>query len=433
MQEKHKFLTIAVLVLFSTVLFLAFSSQTKATNLNANNNQNNNQTTPFTYQNARASTLPSVLLENNFGGSKQDEICKVLNLDYYYLIGNTTSTDKYFQGNTVASVFVIKMSRSGSVIALNTTNTNALSYVDSYVGNNGIYLVAKSTQNNSTTLLHYQFATTALVSILQIEELSPLAVTQTENTVAILGHKNNRVSVAYYNLLSNDTQVLNTTIVATECKLFTAYSTGFLALLNSSSAFYAYLLTQNSFTPKYTNANNTLTNFSIGNNGFFFVLQNAQTVTYLFLNFQFEKTNQTLQNKNGNQFYLVLLNNNHYVFYQTSSGMQALLFSQNGDLVLQNSIPYLGTLQKVNNMGNTLLLALLTADGNLQVIALNALFMELNTYHLPFSTTSTVLEMEINYDNHLMLFGNSVGNHSITNNFGLSDAFVCKLQNNLNL
>lgn len=431
-RDKHKTLTKVALLFLTFAIIFAFSKITFNPNLNANNNDNNNQNNtpaPFTYVNARNSLITNVIYENNFGGSQEEELKTVYNLDYFYLIGNTKSSDYYFNQNNSQRVFVIKITQNGSATNITTTNDKSVYYVSSYLTSFGIYILCQEVNYNNGVVYFYSFSSSTINLVVKLNNFTAFKILK-NNNLTLIGIKNSKICAMFYN---ETTESLTETIVnstATNLKFVASYKLGAIVFANNNSGFSAYYINENSYELLYFNNNYKLINFQINNFGYFLLLSNETNFSVVFLNANFIITNETTLQLSTDIVFIENISNNIYIIYKNAGNrININIFSSKGDSVFNITLSHIiSKVFKLSVFNNNLHLSCLTQENNFKLLILNPLAQVLTDTLIPFNSFGEIVEVEQSHDQHLLFFGKITSNNTvIKNNYGLTDIFVFKL------
>lgn len=430
-RDKHKTITIITLLFLSFAIIFAFSKITFNPNLNANNNGDGTKDTPppFSYVNARNSLVNNVVFENNFGGSREDEFKMVYNLDFYYIIGNTKSSDYYFNQNDTNRIFIIKMTQTGNAVSIVTTLSKNVSYVSSYLTSFGIYILCQQENSNNSLVYFYSFSSSGLSVVLELQDFISFKIIKSNNLM-LIGQKQSKLCVLFYN---ESTQDLSQSTVNTAMSILhfaASYKSGVVVFINNNNSFSSYYVNESGYSLLYFNNTYQLINFQINSFGYLLLLNNDTNFMLVFLNTNFEQNNQTTLYLSSENVFMENINNNIYLIYKNAANrINVSIFSSKGDSVFNLTLSHIiSKIFKVSIFNSNLYLSCLTQENNLKLLTLSSLAQVLNDMLIPFNSFGEVVEMEQTYDQHFMVFGQITANNTvIKHNFGMSDIFVFKL------
>ena len=431
--KKSQTISIIFLVIITLGLIATFSNyKFNGASLNVNGNPANAQNpTPFTYLNARSSSVNNVVYENNFGGTKNDELHEVFELEHFYIIGTTQSKDYYFQDNkcTLPTIFVFKQTKQGKCVHVSLTPLDYnFTYIASHIASNGIYILTSSTILNSTVVLLYDFYDGSLSEVLNIPFVYPLSITINENNIIIAGIiHTNKLCFYFYNKQQNELTFVLTNSSVTTILLFAPYQNGALVFFNSLNSFSIFYVNATNYTAHYNISNFTLKTFDIIGVNFLLVLYSNSSTQIVLLNSNFEQLNTATLNIASHQFFITSINNAYYLFFKYNELLSIIILSKNADIVLEiNSNIAIQNFLSVKSLGTNLLLTFTTQENLLCILTLDKLLNTTKTTQ--FAITSIVM---IDYfyqsDGFITFFGNaSLSTTIITHNFGQKDLFVFK-------
>lgn len=430
-RDKHKTITIIALLFLTFAIIFAFSKITFNPNLNANNNGDDTKDTPppFSYVNARNSLVNNVVFENNFGGSREDEFKMVYNLDFYYIIGNTKSSDYYFNQNDTNRIFIIKMTQTGNAVSIVTTLSKNVSYVSSYLTSFGIYILCQQENSNNSLVYFYSFSSSGLSVVLEVQDFISFKIIKSNNLM-LIGQKQSKLCVLFYNESTQDLSQSTVNTAVSTLHFAASYKSGVVVFINNNNSFSSYYVNESGYSLLYFNNTYQLINFQINSFGYLLLLNNDTNFMLVFLNTNFEQNNQTTLYLSSENVFMENINNNIYLIYKNAANrINVSIFSSKGDSVFNLTLSHIiSKIFKVSIFNSNLYLSCLTQENNLKLLTLSSLAQVLNDMLIPFNSFGEVVEMEQTHDQHFMVFGQITANNTvIKHNFGMSDIFVFKL------
>lgn len=435
LKSKGTLTTIGVLLVILFALIFGFSNFSFNNNLNVNgsdkdNNNNPSPTPEFKYLPAIASTHENAIFENNFGGSEKEEIKNVYKLDYYYIIGNTTSQDKYFSKNKAApTIFVLKLNENGSAMNI-VCASQSMMYVTSVISGNYIYILAKQNENNeiNSILLEYSFLTNNLNLLLTLKNETPLGLTKNDN-IEILTQKNGFLNYHDYNV-STSANNFKQTNLSGELVLFAPYKNGAIGFINNNNKFAIhYFSTYNVEVVSEIN-NATFITFCNTSYGYLTLLKVNNNFEFYLLDFEFKILETISASQCNETTKLYVYNDLIYCITNTNQLMNVYLICSHGTFI--NNVQINTNISKYyfsKIINGTIYSVFGTIENNLSIIKLdkfgnvsNQLLLPSNNNNIPYDIVST-------YDNNLMLLGNTINTDPlITRNFGKEDLYILKIK-----
>ncbi len=423
MKNYKNHISFAILILVLSGLIFAFSQITKNNNLNASNNNNQQniaESKPFEYVPSRNSIINSVSFENNYGGTNFDEVKFVYNLGNYYLIGETLSTDNYFQKSNSNSIFVLVTDKNGNVINVKTQSFNSsISIITAKIFNNSIYILVNS---NGCNLIEFNMSTNSFNNIYSIN-LTPLDLIISSEPIIVLTNHN---ETTFYFTKSKTSQTINENIV--NIKLGCDYANGTLLIYNTQNNIFVSILNKTNIETKLIIFNCQLETFNITENNFILLINENNSFKVEIYNFNFELEN-ALQVQNGSNFVLQQFNNVNYLTFVNNNFLNILTFCNHGDLLnltkIQNNVESFSQ-QSINN---NLIFLTKNSNNTITISSYNYLGELKNNTTITVSNKFEIVAMEVNYNLNFVVIGNfENANSLITSSFGNQDVFMFEVK-----
>lgn len=423
MKNYKNHISFAILILVLSGLIFAFSQITKNNNLNASNNNNQQniaESKPFEYVPSRNSIINSVSFENNYGGTNFDEVKFVYNLGNYYLIGETLSTDNYFQKSNSNSIFVLVTDKNGNVINVKTQSFNSsISIITAKIFNNSIYILVNS---NGCNLIEFNMSTNSFNNIYSIN-LTPLDLIISSEPIIVLTNNN---ETTFYFTKSKTSQTINENIV--NIKLGCDYANGTLLIYNTQNNIFVSILNKTSIETKLIILNCQLETFNITETNFILLINENNNFKVQIYNHNFELEN-TLQVQNGTNFVLQQFNNVNYLTFVNNNFLNILTFCNHGDLLnltkIQNNVESFSQ-QSINN---NLIFLTKNSNNTITISSYNYLGELKNNTTITVSNKFEIVAMEVNYNLNFVVIGNfENANSLITSSFGNQDVFMFEVK-----
>ena len=423
MKNYKNHISFAILILVLSGLIFAFSQITKNNNLNASNNNNQQniaESKPFEYVPSRNSIINSVSFENNYGGTNFDEVKFVYNLGNYYLIGETLSTDNYFQKSNSNSIFVLVTDKNGNVINVKTQSFNSsISIITAKIFNNSIYILVNS---NGCNLIEFNMSTNSFNNIYSIN-LTPLDLIISSEPIIVLTNHN---ETTFYFTKSKASQTINENIV--NIKLGCDYANGTLLIYNTQNNIFVSILNKTNIETKLIILNCQLETFNITENNFILLINENNSFKVEIYNHNFALEN-TLQVQNGSNFVLQQFNNVNYLTFVNNNFLNILTFCNHGDLLnltkIQNNVESFSQ-QSINN---NLIFLTKNSSNTITISSYNYLGELKNNTIITVSNKFEIVAMEVNYNLNFVVIGNfENANSLITSSFGNKDVFMFEVK-----
>lgn len=423
MKNYKNHISFAILILVLSGLIFAFSQITKNNNLNASNNNNQQniaESKPFEYVPSRNSIINSVSFENNYGGTNFDEVKFIYNLGNYYLIGETLSTDNYFQKSNSNSIFVLVTDKNGNVINIKTQSFNSnISIITAKIFNNSIYILLSA---NGCNLIEFNMSTNSFNNIYSIN-LTPLDLIISSEPIIVLTNHN---ETTFYFTKSKASQTINENIV--NIKLGCDYANGTLLIYNTQNNIFVSILNKTSIETKLIISNAQLETFNITETNFILLINENNNFKVQIYNHNFELEN-TLQVQNGRNFVLQQFNNVNYLTFVNNNFLNILTFCNHGDLLnltkIQNNVESFSQ-QSINN---NLIFLTKNSNNTITISSYNYLGELKNNTTITVSNKFEIVAMEVNYNLNFVVIGNfENANSLITSSFGNKDVFMFEVK-----
>lgn len=328
---------------------------------------------------------PSVIFANNFGGSKEDVLFECFEVqDLFYLLINTNSNDKVFNGETTSLILVVN--KDGNIEKKKELTNEQI--IDCLLFDNKFYIM---------------YTTTILILDIQLNIIDTLGSTATnflDTPFNLIDTKNGYVyGEQCYSLDIKDS-------------LLVTYLNETLFLYRSNNL-YVYKKGETTSSYIFEDLLNPTISF---NDGFIIcgVYDNQTIITKLSEDIEFSYlATQECKNKSFIIPYLY----GYAVFQNTQQGVYQFMLCEHGDLIQENNILLLN-MQTVLDINNETVIGL-TPAGNLILTEL-----ESNTYVI---INGDVSPTKVWLGGDFLFVNSSACTVDYFNNFGDSDIFMFKL------
>lgn len=425
MKKNYKnLISISVLILIMCGLVISLTTLTKSTPLNTGNltngpSQNNTSNNNFTYIPPRTSLNQNILFENNFGGSKTDEVFEVFNLGKYYTICTTNSQDGYFSNNVNNSLVILILDYYGNTENIFTfSETTPIKIISTKIYKNSIYILINST---SFKLIEFNMGNNNFKTIYETTSDDAHLIVSSE---PIMVEQNKTNTIFYFTV--SDIKIESNLIVK-QILLGTDYLNGTLLFFNTETNFIIATLSKSELNIITTYQNVTLHSFNITDKNFVVVLDTGLNYKIQLLDLKFNLIKELTLNDSNQNFTLLYQNNTHHLFYVNNKSLNLISFCNHGDIIitkqLENNILNYQVLLLNNNF-----IVIAEYINHFQVSQLNTLAEQKNIIKIELSSNFNIKYFEQTKNLNYVLIGNyNNTNKSITNHFGDTDIFIMEI------
>lgn len=427
MKNYKNYISLAILLVVMCGIIIAFTQVSKENTLTTtptNNEQINTNTPnpPFEFIEAKQSINNNIDFENNFGGSGKEEIFEVFKLNDYYIIGTSSSTNKYFENSKSYSIYVLICDLNGNAKSVNLFEIeNTCKIVDCKIFRNKIYILINYV---GTKLITFDFSSNKFDVIFFDENTNSELIISSEPIVAL----KNTTSTKFYFALSN--KEITTSTFVTKIFMGCDYLNGTLLIFNSNNEVIVGILTLKGFSKITELENTTLLTFNITGSNFVMVANQNNQTKLIILDLSFNICSTTKINS-GTNYNLFEHKNQHYLSVLTNNNLKLYSFCEHGTLTNEVNIAENVKNYKVILTNNNFVFLLNTLDNFINLCSFNTIGEQKNKVQILVDNNFNINSFD-NYDSiSFTLIGtNKFTNQLISNNYGEDDIFVCKL--NLN-
>ena len=422
MKNYKNYISLIILLTIMCGIMIAITQISKTNTLNTTDkttSQTNTEPKPtFSYIPARQSSINHVEYENNFGGSGVDEVFEIFKLEDFIIIGKTNSTDKYFTTNSKPSLYVLIVDTLGNAKSTSLFEVgSSFQILSSKIYRNKIYILIN---HLGTKLLTFDISNKTFDIAFFDNNPNAELVISNEPIVLI---KNNNSTNAHF-CITDKTFTINYQInsVSLACE----YSNGTLLIFNSNNQIIIGILTLNYFDVINQIDNSQIETINITEENIVMIANqdNSTRIILLDLDFNIVKNTYIAETKS-----IVILSqsNQHILIGKQNNNLVVHNFCSHGTLLSNKTITNNVKEFKILSNSNEFQVAIQTTNNQLIILTTNILGEIKNQIELNINTHLT-LNTFVDENNSYILLGqiNNI-NQLITNCFGESDIYICKI------
>lgn len=424
MKNYKNYISLAILLVVMCGIIIAFTQVNKDNTLTTtptNGNQQNTETKkePFKYVNSKQSINKNIDFENNFGGTGKEEIFEVFKLNYFYIIGTSSSTNNYFENATQNSIYVLICDLNGNAKSVNLFEIeNNCKILSCKIFRNKIYILIDYV---GTKLITFDLSSNNFDVVFFDENSNSELIISSEPIVAI---KNNAETRFYFVLSNKETTY---PIPLKNIVMGCDYLNGTLLILNSNNDVIIGVLTTNEFNFITTLENTSVNTLNITSSNFVMIANQNNQTKLILLDLSFNICSTTTINA-GSTYNLFEFKNQHYLTMITNNSLKLYSFCKHGTLTNEVNINENVTDYKLLVANNNFMFLIKSNDNFLNLSSYNSIGEQKNCIKILTNENFNITSFE-NYDStSFMLIGtNNLTNQIISNNYGDKDIFVCKI------
>lgn len=418
MKNYKNYISLGILILVLCGIIFAFSEISKNNNLTTTPTVQSPPQPNFENIPARTSQNINVSFENNFGGNKSDTVFEVYKFNYYYIVGSSNSTTKYFENCENNTLFLLIINNNGDVKNLITLNiSSSFNIVNTKIYENSILILI---ENNGLKLIEFNMQSEQF-NVIFTSSNKPVDLCVSSEPI-IISLVNNYTEFYFV----NSKQKINHNQKIFKPNLATDYANGTLLFFNEDNQFNICLLTKNELSSLKIFENTNLITFNITEENIVLLTKNNNLYSVIILDYNFNQLHK-LSVPSGNNYKLNYLNNQHYLTYTVNNALNLLTFCNHADL-LNTTIIQQNVLNYYITMSNNINVVCKNTTNTITIA--NFDYLGKPTTQTTFKTSKNfeIKNVEIDNINTYTLIGNfEITNPLITQNFGEYDIFICKV------
>lgn len=421
MKNYKNYISLIILLILMCGIMVAITQISKSNTLNTSTtptpdtpSTNNN----FDYIPAKESIHKNIEFENTFGGSSNENIYEIFKLNYYYIIGTTTSNDMYFENANKNALFVLVIDTYGNADSVNIFDVDTqFEILGTKIFRNSIYILI---EHNGCKLISFDLSSKQFD--IEFFDQNPNAeLIISDEPIVILKSHNTQ---AYF-CISDKLCIFS--ICIDNVMMYSEYLNGTLLIVNSQNNIHIGILTQNGLDIIQTITNTQLISITIAENKFVFVTKTNTSNQLLILDTNFDILSQT-DIGNGFNYSIIYDNNLIYVIYEYNHNITMKLLCLHGSLI--NEIVLFENVKEYKTIysNKTIKIACTSKDNFINIINYNLYGEQQTQLQIIGNSSITIDSFNQESSNSYILCGITNQSSQLgSNSFGLNDIYICKI------